>query len=85
MRNRAGKKYFGLGTDWFSVVPVLTVGKPYKLPGWSTVGGYVLALKKTLCDLERFSDSAPECLILFNVNRRVQYKSAPRGREVGHF
>ena len=85
MRDRAGKKYFDLGTDWFSQVPLAAVGKPYKLPGWSTACECFLALNIRLCELEHCSNSAWDCLSLFDLNRRTPRESAPAGREVRHF
>lgn len=37
--------------------PLATVGKPYKLPGWSTVPGDFLTLNRTLCGSETGADS----------------------------
>ena len=65
--------------------PLAAVGKPYKLPGWSTVCGDLRALNGTLCDLENRSDSTWDCLSLFDLNRRTMYRPVPTAREVLDF
>jgi hypothetical protein len=58
MRDGAGKERFGSFTKHPWKELLAAVGKPYKLPGWITLSGDLLALKGTLCGPENRSDSA---------------------------
>jgi len=82
MRKRPSMTRVGSIAKRTWVEPLAAVGKPYKSPGWGTVCGDLLALKRTLCGPENRSDSAGDCLSLFDLNRRTMYESAPTGSEV---
>jgi hypothetical protein len=85
MRERASMTRVGSITGRRWKEPLAAVGKPYKLPAWSTVCGDLLAVKRTLSRLENRSDSTGDCLSRCDSNRRTRYESAPRTREVPHF
>jgi hypothetical protein len=58
MRDRACVTPVGSITERSWEQALAAVGKPYKLPGWSTVCGDLLALKRTLYGPENRSASA---------------------------
>jgi hypothetical protein len=76
MRNRASTTPVGSITNIPWEEPLAAVGKPYKLPAWSTVCRNLLAPKWTLCASENRSDSAAYGLSLFDLNGRARYESA---------
>src|ERR1700735_2412270 len=65
--------------------PLATVGKPYKLPAWSTVSEDLLTLNRTLCGFRHRADSAWGGRRLFDSNRPCRHECAPSAREVPHF
>src|SRR5258707_5158771 len=85
MRERASMTRAGSITKRPGKERLAEVGKPYKLPGWSTLCGNLLALKRTLFSPENLSDSAWDCLRLFDWNRRTMHESALPAREVPRF